>query len=122
MLESGIGLLSDVLNLLNSHPLQSRKSNFANPPESGNRQQCKEIQHFFWFDNDEAIRFAVIACHFGDKFDGSDSHRRNELSCLSNTLFKIGSDHLGRPEARDRTGDIEKGFIQRNRLDQGVTE
>ncbi len=91
----------------------------ANAPEGPNWQRMKKRQFLLWFDDEKPIGFTRAARDLGKEFGPRNAHRNSETNLGTNPLAKFLGHELGRANDPPEPGNIEKGFVNRQRFDEG---
>ena len=110
--------LTEVFASVDAELAEFASRDFANTPKLLDVERFDEIEGFVGVDDTETIGFAIVGSDFGEEFVVRDSSRGNEVEFRANTLFDFAGNVDGEFDARLVVGDVEKRFIERDRLDK----
>ena len=78
----------------------------------------KEVEDLVVRDDEQAVRLAVRGGELGDELRRGDADRAGDLLFGAHALADELGDLLRRAEAATRSGDVEEGLVDTERLDE----
>ena len=91
---------------------------FADTPKLLDVERFYEIEGFVGVDNTETIGLAIVGGDFGEEFVVGYTSRGNEVEFGANALFDFAGNVDSEFDARLVVGDVEKRFVERDRLNK----
>lgn len=110
--------LTEVFASVDAELAEFASRDFANTPKLLDVERFDEIEGFVGVDDTETIGFAIVGSDFGEEFVVRDSSRGNEVEFRANTLFDFAGNVDSEFDAELVVGDVEKRFIERDRLNK----
>ena len=110
--------LTEVFASVDAELTEFASRDFADTPKLLDVERFDEIEGFVGVDDAETIGFAIVGCHFGEEFVVGYTSRGNEVEFGANALFDFAGNVDSEFDARLVVGDVEKRFVERDRLNK----
>ena len=110
--------LTEVFASVDAELAKFASRDFANTPELLDVERFDEIEGFVGVDDAETIGLAIVGSDFGEEFVVGYTSRGNEVEFGANALFDFAGNVDGEFDAELVVGDVEKRFIERDRLNK----
>ena len=90
----------------------------ADAEQPADRQRIQHRAHVFRPDPREAVRLLHVGCELGEQLVVRDPNRSAEARTVADALLDLARHVLAAAEEADAAGDVEKGLVEREPLDQ----
>ena len=110
---------ADVAHRAKARAVQFLLADRPDTPQPRHGQRVEEVEHRAGGDFDEAVGLVEVAGDLRDELDRRHADRGGQIQFLSDRGFDLTSDVGGVAEQLDGAADVEKRFVDRQRLDDG---